>query len=338
MRSTPVSEREDQGNLSRRGFLIGAAAVGVGFGVLRIIARRKGRLRIRQAADSDLARAISIIHGDTPNSADEKALVMRMTRASVDALGGMGKLVRKGDTVVIKPNIAWVRPPDMAANTNPWVVAALVKMCREAGAGAVRVMDNTISKSPASAYDASGIARAAADAGAEAPYVDLSRAVELDIPQAAVLPRWPFCREFVDADLCDVLINVPVLKEHGTSRLSIGLKNAFGMVAGERGKLHPQIHSKIPDLHRVLKVDLTVMDAYRVMRAHGPTGGSFQDVDNSPEGARRIVASRDPVAVDAYGAHLFGYTPDDVPFVRNSAAAGLGTDDWQSLQVIERTV
>lgn len=333
-----MAEHEPQGNLTRRGFLIGAAAAAVGFGALRSIAERQGRLRVRGFAENDLARAISIIHGNAPSDAAERETVTRMTRASVDAIGGMSKLVRKGDTVVIKPNIAWVRPPDMAANTNPYVVAALVEMCLEAGAGRVRVLDNTISKSPSSSYEASGIAKAAAQAGAEVPYVDLSRAVKLDIPHGAVLTSWPFCREFVDAALCDVLINVPILKEHGTSRLSIGLKGAFGMVAGERGNLHPQIHSKIPDLHRVLKVDLTVMDAYRVMRTHGPTGGSLADVDNSAAGARRIVASRDPVAVDAYGASMFGYTPDDVGFVKNAAAAGLGTADWQGLHVLERTL
>jgi uncharacterized protein (DUF362 family) len=330
--------KDDQGNLSRRGFLIGAAAAAVGLGALRTVAERQSRLRVRGFAESDLAKAISIIHGDAPEEADERDVVMRMTRASVDAVGGMTKLVKKGDTVVIKPNIAWVRPPAMAANTNPYVVAALVQMCVEASARSVRVMDNTISKNPASSYEASGIAKAAAEAGAEVPYVDLSRAVELDIPDGAVLTRWPFCREFIDAALCDVLINVPVLKQHGTSRLSIGLKNAFGMVAGERGKLHPQIHWKIPDLHRVLKVDLTVMDAYRVMRTHGPTGGSLQDIDNSAEGARRIVASRDPVAVDAYGAGMFGYAPEEVGFVQNAAEAGLGTADWRSLQIVERTV
>ncbi len=337
-RDTEVTQHDDQGNLSRRGFLIGAAAAAVGLGALRTIAEQQSRLRVRGAAESDLAKAISIIHGDAASDADERAVVTRMTRAAVDALGGMGKLVRKGQTVVIKPNIAWVRPPAMAANTNPHVVAALVEMCLEAGARTVRVMDNTISKSPATSYDASGIEKAAVEAGAQTPYVDLSRAVELDIPGGSVLTSWPFCREFVDAGRCDVLINVPVLKQHGTSRLSIGLKNAFGMVAGERGKLHPEIHAKIPDLHRVLRVDLTVMDAYRVMRAHGPTGGSLQDVDNSGDGARRIVASRDPVAVDAYGAGMFGYAPEDVGFVQNAAEAGLGTADWRSLQVVERTV
>jgi uncharacterized protein (DUF362 family) len=300
-----------------------------------VLARRRQGLRVRSFAPNELSPGIAIVHGDAAKRADEPDVVRRMTRRALEALGGMGGLVRRGDRVVIKPNIAWVWGPKMATNTNPWVVAALVEMCREAGAGSVRVMDNTIAKDPSRSYGASGIAEAAAAAGADVPYVNRAGAVELPVPDAYELESWPFCREFVDAALCDVLINAPILKDHGTSRLTIGLKNAFGMVAGERGRLHPQIHRKIPDLHRVLRVDLTVMDAYRVLRTHGPNGGTLEDVDNSPDGARRIVASRDRVAVDAYGAHMFGLGPEQVGFVTNAEAAGLGTADWQSLGVME---
>lgn len=332
-----MSREDNQGRLSRRGFLIGAAAGAAALSGLRVVGRRKTKLRLKEFAPNDLAPGMAIVHGDA-DGGDEKSVVMKMMRRAVQALGGMDKLVERGDTVVIKPNMAWVWGPEMATNTNPWVVAALVEMCLEAGAGRVRVMDNTISKDPSRSYEASGIARAAAQAGARVPYVDRTRAEELVIPDASAVGKWLFCREFINADLCDVLINVPILKDHGTSRLSIGLKNAFGMVAGDRGNLHPHIHQKIPDLHRLIKVDLTVMDCYRVLRTHGPSGGTLEDVDNSRQGARRIVASRDPVAVDSYGAHLFGYAPDEIGFVKNAASAGLGTADWRSLPIFEEEV
>ncbi|MFO8009118.1 MAG: DUF362 domain-containing protein [Candidatus Brocadiia bacterium] len=329
--------KDEQGDLSRRGFLVGAAVAAAGLAGLRVIAERESALEVRSAADSGLADGIAIIHARQEDD-DERQAAAAMTRRAVEAIGGMGALVSAGDRVIIKPNIAWVRGPRFATNTNPHVVAELVRMCLEADAGSVRVMDNTISKNPARSYEASGIAAAARDAGAQVPFVNRSRAVELAVPGGYELKRWPFCREFVDADGCDVLINVPILKDHGTSRLSIGLKNAFGMVAGDRGNLHPQIHRKMPDLHRVLRVDLTVMDAYRVLRHHGPTGGTLQDVDNTLDGARRVVASRDPVAVDAYGAHMFGFAPEEIGFVKNAAEAGLGRADWQSLPVTEETI
>jgi len=330
-----MGKTDGKDSLTRRDFIAWAAAGGAALAGLRALSRVRLPFRQRAHAPSDLKRGLAIAHGTAPAPQGEREVVRRMTRAAVDALGGMARLVRRGSTVIIKPNIAWATPPEMAANTNPHVVAALVEMCREAGAGKVKVMDHTISRSPQPSYDASGIARAAADAGAEVAFVDASRFVERPIPGGFVLQSWPFYEEFVAADACDVLINVPVLKAHGTSRLTMGLKNAFGMVGGERGDLHPDIHRKIPDLHRVIKVDLTVLDAYRVLRRHGPTGGRLEDVDDTPDGARRIIAGTDPVAVDAYGAHTFGYEPEDVGFIRFARQAGLGQSDWRALVVKE---
>ncbi len=321
--------------LTRRGFLAYAAASGAALAGLRALSRWQRPFVLRGHAPSQMRPGLAIVHGSAPLPAREAELVGRMTRSAVAALGGMQKLVRPGSTVIVKPNIAWVRSPELAANTNPWVVSAIVQMCREAGARTVRVMDRTISRNPRPSYEASGIEKAAAAAGAEVAYVDEARFVEVEIPGGFVLKRWPFCEEFVSADECDVLINVPILKDHGTSRLTMGLKNAFGMVGGERGELHRRIHRKIPDLHRVLRVDLTVLDAYRVLRKHGPTGGRLEDVDNSPDGARRIVAGTDPVAVDAYGASLFGYGPDEIGFVQHAEDAGLGKADWRSLLLHE---
>jgi len=319
----------DGKRVSRRGFLAYVVAAGGALAAGRWLAGRRSGLRLRGHARSRMKRGLAVVHGSAPSPDAEPDTVRRMTRAAVDALGGMDRLVRPGARVVIKPNMAWVRPPELAANTNPWVVAALVEMCLEAGAARVKVMDHTISRNPQPAYRASGIAQAAAAAGAEVAYVDPGRFRTLPIPGGLALKSWPFYEDFVSARACDVLINVPVLKDHGTSRLTMGLKNALGMVGGRRGELHTRIHQKIADLHRVLKVDLTVLDAYRVLRRHGPTGGGPGDVDNSLHGARRIVAGTDPVAVDAYGAFMFGYAPDEIGFLRYAEQGGIGSTDWR---------
>ena len=331
-----MSRREDR--LTRRRFLAYAAASGAALAGLRWLSHQHRPFRLREHADSALRRGIAVVHGDAPSAAEEPAVVRRMTRAAVDALGGIGKLVRPGSRVLIKPNMAWVSPPEIAANTNPWVVAALAQMCREAGARKVKVLDHTIARNPEPSYRASGIQDAAARAGAEVAYVDQARFRAISIPDGLALKGWVFYEEFVSADDCDVLINVPILKDHGTSRLTMGLKNAVGMVGGDRGDLHPEIHKKIPDLHRVIMVDLTVLDAYRVLRTHGPTGGRLGDVDNSVEGARRIVAGTDPVAVDACGASLFGYGPAEIGFLRHAEEAGLGRADWRPLLLHEGSV
>ena len=329
---------DQEGTISRRRLIAYGLATGAGLAGLRALSNWKAPLRLKKYADNQLNEKLSIVHGQAPSDEKEPETVKSMTRGAIDALGGMDKLVKNGQRVVIKPNMAWNRPPKMAANTNPWVVAALVEMCLEAGAGSVQVLDHTISKDPVPCYDISGIADAAEAAGADVVYVDQSRFVNLQIKDGFVLKEWPFYETFINQDLCDVLINVPILKDHGTSRLSIAMKNVLGMVGGTRGDLHTKIHRKIPDLNRIIKADLTVMDAYRVLRTHGPTGGRPEDVDNSIDGARRVVASTDRVTVDSYGAHMFDYDPDEVGFVKYGAEADLGTADWQARGVAETSI
>ncbi len=329
-------ETDDHGIISRRKLLKWGGLAGSGLLAAKWLGMGREAMHIRGYAPSKLRDGIAVVHGDAASEEEEPRVVKKMTRAAVDALGGLKKLVHSGQTVYIKPNMAWMKPPEMAANTNPWVVAALVEMCQDAGASTVRVMDHTISSNPEPSYEISGIAEAARQAGAEVLTVEENNFRTVPIPQAFTLNKWKFYEDFISDNRCDVLINVPVLKDHGTSRLTMGMKNVFGMVGGERGDLHRDIHRKMVDLNRLVNVDLVVMDAYRVMRKHGPTGGRLQDVDNTRSGARRIVAGTDIVAVDAYGASMFDYTPAEVGFIKFGAEAGLGRSDWKELLIAEK--
>ncbi|MHC4138899.1 MAG: DUF362 domain-containing protein [Planctomycetota bacterium] len=251
-----------------------------------------------------------------------------MVNRGITAIGGMDKLVSRGDNVVIKPNIAWDRRPEYAVNTNPFVVAALVGMCLEAGANRVKVIDHTCASNPDTSYTNSGIEKAAKEAGAEVRFVNRELFRDIKIPDGKVLDSWKYYEELIYQDETDVLINVPIAKQHSASRLSMALKNTLGMVGGNRGSLHKDIHPKIADLNKVVKVDLTILDAFRTLRRHGPTGGRLEDVDNNFETARRLVFCVDPVAVDSYGATLFGYQGMDIGYIRESYEAGLGEIDF----------
>jgi len=311
--------------ISRRDLLKVGLAAGAGLAGLSLLRSLKRPPKIKDFHPTDLKRGVAVAHGDDPAA---------ITRAAVELLGGMGQLVRRGDVVVIKPNMAWDRPPEMAANTNPEVVAALVRMCREAGAATVKVFDHTASPNPAPSYERSGIAEAARKAGADVHFVHRDRFRDVAIPGGKALTAWSFYEEVLYAD---VLINVPVAKHHSTSMLTMALKNVFGMVGNDRGTLHQDIHTKIADLNRAVKVDLTVLDAYRILRRHGPTGGRLDDVDDSAERARLVIVSRDPVAVDAYGATLFDLKPEDVGFIREAHEAGLGEMDFRAVGLRETT-
>jgi uncharacterized protein (DUF362 family) len=316
-------------NISRRTFLKASIAVGAGIYGLSYLGTMKKTPAIKKHKEHRLKSGLVVAHGNVLNPADEPRIIKEMVRRAIHALGGMDKLVSRGDRVIIKPNIAWNQRPEFAANTNPQVVAALVELCRESGANRVKVMDHTCSANPEPSYINSGISAAALQAGAQIVYLNKNRFQDFSILGGKILKSWPFYEEMVYANEVDVLINVPIAKQHGTSRLSMGLKNVFGMIGGDRGSLHTDIHPKIADLNKFITVDLTVLDAFRILKNHGPTGGRLDDVDNSPEHARRIIVSTDPVAVDAYGATLFGMQPADIGYIRESHEHGLGEIDYR---------
>ncbi len=315
-------------SISRRTFLKVGLAVGAGLYGLTYLASRTKRLPLKTLKSNNLKKGLVVAYCANKNT-DESTVIRESVRKALNALGGMDKLVSKGDRVVIKPNIAWNQKPEFAANTNPYVVAALVELCIESGAGSVRVFDHTCSSNPRPSYESSGIADGARKAGAEVLYVNKDLFIDLSIPDGKALKAWSFYEDLISADKVDVLINVPIAKHHSTSRLTMALKNVLGMVGRDRGALHKDIHPKIADLNRVVKVDLTVLDAFRILRNHGPTGGRLEDVDNSPEHARRIIVSTDPVAVDAYGATLFGLNANDIGFIKESHEAGIGELDFK---------
>jgi uncharacterized protein (DUF362 family) len=248
----------------------------------------------------------------------------RVTRGAIQALGGMSRFVGRGDVVVIKPNIGWDRTPEQAADTNPEVVATLVGMCLEAGAKRVKVFDHPVNDARR-CYTRSGIAEAASRAGAEVHQVDPGKFKEIKIP-GLILKSWPVYTEALEADR---LINVPIAKHHSLSKLTLGLKNWMGIIGGRRSLLHQQIDLALADLAAAFKPDLVVLDAMRILIANGPQGGSLQDVRIT----NKVIAGVDQVAVDAWGATLFGLQGSDLGYLREAHRRGLGELDYRRLKM-----
>ena len=251
-----------------------------------------------------------------------------ITRAAVMALGGMGKFIQRGDSVIVKPNIGWDRVPEQAANTNPDVVKTVVKMCLEAGAKHVRVLDRPCND-PRRCYKRSGIQDAVesiGDSRATIEHVDERMFVTMPIKNGRGLKSWTFYKDMLDGYK---LINVPIAKHHNAARLTMSLKNIMGVLGGNRGNIHHDLDTNIADLNQVFKFNLIVMDAVRVLTANGPQGGRLQDVRR----LNTVVAGTDPVAVDSFGATLFGITAKDVPHVVNAYKLGLGEMDLKKVNI-----
>lgn len=251
----------------------------------------------------------------------------QLVRKGIEAYGGMKRFVKKGDVVVVKPNIGWDRLPFQAANTNPDVVKALVELAYEAGAKKVKVFDHTVNN-PQSCYIRSGIMEKAKAAGAEVKFINPALFTNVKFTGTKFLTEWPIYKEALD---CDVLINVPIAKTHGITTLTMAMKNLMGIIGGPRGRWHPQIHQALADLITKIRPQLTVLDAYRIMIRNGPTGGSVEDVKL----AGKCIIGTDQVAVDAYGATLFGYKPQEIGYLRIASEMKLGEIDLSKLKIKE---
>ncbi len=239
-----------------------------------------------------------------------------LVKRVVDGLGGMDKFVQKGDVVVLKPNMSWDRTPAQGANTNPQVVAEVVRLCFEAGAKKVRVFDRTCNEAKRS-YEHSGVAEAAKKAGADVYFPYKRNYVLVKIPGGERLHSWKIYKDVLDAD---VLINIPTAKHHSLSRVTLGIKNLMGYLGDDRGKIHRHFDQKIVDIASVLRPQLTILDATRLLLRNGPQGGNLRDV----KWINTIVGGTDMVAVDAYGASLFGINPTELGFLVEAHKRGLG--------------
>lgn len=244
--------------------------------------------------------------------------IEKVTRRSVELLGGMGKFVKSGDTVIVKPNMGWNRAPEYAANTNPLVVATVIKMCFESGAKTVKVFDNTCNDRKL-CYQNSGIMQAAKDAGAAVFYMDDWKYAPARFMKAdALMQDWPIYRDAIE---CDSFINVPIAKTHGSGTLTLSIKNLMGMCGGNRGQMHWEMDKKLAELAGFIKPDLNIIDAYNILTANGPRGGNLKDVARK----NTIITSTDSVLADSYASEtLFNIKGASIPHIKRSQEYGLG--------------
>ena len=326
---------------SRREVLTRAAlATGVIAGAAGLAKWRwdKGSFGIHQAAGARQVRDFRA-HGELPldmaivrgHGADGRpnATPEQLVQAALAAMGGMQRFISRGDIVAVKPNIGWDRTPLHGANTNPAVVAAVVKAAYEAGAKKVVVTDASCND-PSRCFQRSGIWKAAYDMGAEVvlPVEHRFRTMRL---RGDVLDEWPVYTPLVNADK---VINVPVAKHHNLSKYTAAMKNWYGVLGGRRNRLHQNIDTSIADLATFMRPTLTLVDAVRVLMRNGPQGGNMDDCQEQ----HTVIASIDQVAADAWGCQLIGQKRENLGYLKMAEERGIGTMFYENLRVKELTV
>jgi len=254
-----------------------------------------------------------------------------MFRRAISEMGGMSKFIKKGQSVVVKPNIGWDKTPELAGNTNPKLVSEVIRQCFSAGAKEVTVFDHTCDDW-VKCYKNSGIEAAAKAAGAKVVHAhEDSYYKEVSLPKGVKLKSTKIHEAIIN---CDAWINLPILKHHGGANLTMSMKNYMGIVWDRRIFHRTDLQQCIADVCTYSKKPvLNIVDAYRVVHDNGPQGRSVADVVN-PKG---LFISQDIVAVDTAAAKFFGQIRemplDHVKHLSAGQSLNLGTMNIDKLNI-----
>jgi uncharacterized protein (DUF362 family) len=328
----PLSQKEFPKPMAytRREFLHRSARAGAsvaGFGALSFwLYDKKG-----PQADSDRETPVSLPDFSVKEVGRKMSIVrgadrVETVRMALDALGGIGAFVRRGDRVLLKVNAAFATPPILSATTNPALVSEVVRLCFGAGAASVMVTDNPIND-PASCFSLTGIAHAAESVGAQVVLPRKTYFKPTSVSGGELIKDWPLL--YLPFQGVDKLIGMAPVKDHHRSGASMTMKNWYGLLGGRRNLFHQDIHNVIKELAMMVSPTLVILDGTTTMMTNGPTGGSLGDLKQT----HTMIASTDQVAADAFGSTLLGKRPWELPYIGKAEAAGLGTSDYTSLRV-----
>ena len=272
-----------------------------------------------------------------PNAGGDLVAVMgddpaEMLNTAIEKLGGMSKFVKPGQKIVVKPNIGWSKGPEMAVNTNPDVVGALVKQCIDAGASEVLVFDHTCNEWN-SCYEKSGTKAATeANGGKMVPANNEQYYQEVDLPKGVKIKKIQVHEAIIN---CDAWINVPVLKHHGGAKMSLSMKNSMGIIWDRKSFHLKGLQQGIADLATYEKKPiLNIVDGYRTLTQNGPQGKTIEDTVLT----KTLFASADPVAVDTASVKFFNQIKemplDKVSHIGLAEKHNLGTQDLSLMNVM----
>jgi len=301
---------------------------------LKVVAVTGAAFSLKMSGGMDIL-AQSVTSSTTGKTVDLVAVMggepEDMFRKAIEQLGGMGKFVKKGQKVCVKPNIGWDKTPELAANTNPKLVAEIVRQALAAGASEVVVFDHTCDEWT-KCYQNSGIESAAKAAGAKVlPGNEESYYSEVELPKGKSLKNAKIHKAILD---CDVWFNVPILKHHGGANMSLSMKNLMGIVWDRRVFHIKNLQQCIADSCTLEKKPiLNIIDGYRILKQNGPQGKTETDVVP----AKALFMSQDIVAVDTAATKFFNQIRnmplEDVKHIALGQEFKLGTMQLDNLNV-----
>ena len=324
-----MTEQNDK-NLERREFLIRTGKAGIAIAAAGaasyLLYDKKNPAQNAEPENIVTLPDFSVPHVQEQSLSIVKGSDRTKTVAKArELLGGIERFVKPGDTVAIKPNVAFASPPMLGATTNPDLVAEVIKLCYKAGAKKVIVTDNPINE-PAGCFAISGIGKAVANVGGEIVLPKSNYFKNTTLAGGTLIKDWPILYE--PFSKANKLIGIAPVKNHHRSGASMAMKNWYGLLGGRRNIFHQDINTIIAELAIMVKPTLVILDGTEVMMTNGPTGGSLSDLKRT----NTLIAGCDMVAADSYACGLLDIKVSDLPCLAKAAAAGAGTTDYQSLK------
>ncbi|MCS7254279.1 MAG: DUF362 domain-containing protein [Armatimonadota bacterium] len=305
----------------------GIATAGTVIGGILVHDKRTGKEYFRELAERHAHRipkfAVELSPSDVQLVIVRGSSPQKMVRAAFDMLGGARKFIQGGDVVLIKPNVAFDRPPSLCATTNPETLKAVIEACYDAGASEVLVADNPIND-PEGCFIKTGIKRAALEAGAKLIYPKPEKFEMVEVGGERIKTWIAFYEPLKRATK---VIGVAPVKDHNLSSASLCMKNWYGLLGGARNRFHQHIHCVIADLANWITPTLVILDGIRVLMRNGPTGGSISDVAVK----NTLIVGVDQVAVDALGYTLLDRDPSELKYLQRAKERGIGNPNWKEL-------
>lgn len=258
-----------------------------------------------------LKKSMVIVKGKDPQ---------KMVDVGFKAMGGIENFFKKGETILLKPNMAWDRTPEQGANTNPYLVSEVAKQFLKNGAKKVIIADVPCNEKN-KVLERSRILKEGREAGAE---VLVPEREEIVYFGGKAIEKFEVGDVFLKADR---IINMPVVKVHSLAGITCCMKNWYGVLMGRRNRLHQDIYQSVVDLTQAVKSTLCIIDGTRIMVSNGPTGGSLSDVVEK----NLIAFTTDEVAGDTWATELLGKNPSQNVAISLAKAMGLGTDNYKEI-------
>ncbi len=266
---------------------------------------------------------VAVVKG--PEKPGEKEIEASVRKA-IELAGGLADIVKRGDKVIIKPNIVVAQSPETGANTDPRVCKVIANMVRELGAKPIIGEASSVGQVTEEAIQAAGYGKLREE-GYEVIDFTKEETTKIPIPKGKSLKEVVLPKIVLEAD---VLIDVPKMKTHDQTEVTLALKNMKGILLdkGKRSLHHTfGIFQGVADLCTVVRPSLAVVDGIIAMEGLGPIAGDLVEMD-------LIIAGKDLVAVDAVTSKIMGFDPVDHGCIGAAVASGIGVGDLDKIEVV----